>query len=115
MAQVKWTMLHPKMTMEHLGLLPFWLDDANPKGACDQLDDGYTFGGFKQYPFEGFKSSSDAKLPETVRHMCLKYPGDPLMRPLATATLREETICFYDAAIVAVWQKDGTFKAARFD
>lgn len=106
MAWLKWEMLHPRVTLDHLGLVPAWLDDRNPKGLCDQMDDGYRFGGFKQYPMDGFK---------VEREFCLKYPGDPLMRPLAKASLRDEVICFYDAAIFAVFQKDGTFKVARFD
>lgn len=106
MALCKWEFLHPKLTIEWLGLLPMWLNDADKRGAAEQLDSNYPFGGFKQYPMKGF---------EVQREYCLKYPGDPLLKPLAKTTLRDETICFYDAAIVAVFQKDGSFVASRFD
>lgn len=104
--RVEWELLHPKMTMEHLGFLPLWLDDDDPRGAAEQLDHHYMFGGFKQHPIKGFKALKD---------MHLKYPGDPMLVPRAKAKLRDETVCFYDSAFVAVWQKDGSFVVARFD
>ena len=103
---LKWEFHHPKMTYAHLGMLVGWLDEEDPKGAAEQLDSHYPYGGFKQYPISGFKQ---------VREKCLKYPGDPLLCPLATTTLRDETVCFYPSELVAVWQKDGSFIVARFD
>jgi hypothetical protein len=94
------------MTNEHLGMLVNWLDEADEKGAKEQLDSHYPYGGFSRYPIKGYT---------VVREKCLKYPGDPLMCPLASVQLRNETVCFYDCEIVAVFQPDGSFVAARFD
>jgi len=101
-----WKFHHPKMTMDHLGFIPYWISEDNPKGMADQIDDSYQFGGFKQHPINGF---------EKQREYCLKYPGDPLLCPLATLELRGEVFCFYDHAICAVFQPDGSFVAARID
>lgn len=87
-------------------MLVNWLDEDDPKGAAEQLDSHYPFGGFKQYPIKGFTAH---------REKALKYPGDPLLKPLASVKLRDETVCFYESAIVAVWQPDDTFIVARFD
>jgi hypothetical protein len=106
MAIVQWEMLHKGMTLEHLGLLVDWLDDEDPRKAAEQMDSRYQFGGFSRHPITGFRAE---------REKCLKYPGDPLLRPLAKAQLRDEVVMFYDCAVVAVWQPDGTFVAARFD
>lgn len=102
----EWQFHHRGMTLEHLGLIPCWLSENNPKSIVEQMDAGYQFGGFKQYPINGYKVVGDK---------CLKYPGDPVLKPLASITIRDETLCFYDHAICAVWQKDGSFVAARFD
>jgi hypothetical protein len=103
---IEWEFHVPRMTEEHLGMLINWIDQDDPRGAAEQLDSHYPYGGFKQYPMTGFR---------VEREKCLKYPGDPLLKPMATAKLRDEVICFYDCEIVAVFQKDGSYVAARFD
>ena len=50
--------------------------------------------------------------PET---QALKYPGDPQMKPLARATLRDEVILLYPSSWVVVAQKSGAFEVARLD
>lgn len=101
---LQWEFLHPKMTMEHLGYIPYWLYDENPKSAREQLDAGYQFGGWQ--PMQGFKLTDDN---------CLTYPKDPPLRPLAQAQLRDELIVFYDHAWVAVIQADRSFEVCRMD
>jgi hypothetical protein len=102
---VKWTLLHPLMTMEHLGLIPYWLNDDNPRSAKEQIHDNYAHGGGWD-PFKEFRLTEDN---------CLKYPGAPPLRPVAEARLRDELILFYDHSWVAVIQPDGSFEAARID
>jgi len=104
MSQVEWKLLHPRMTMEHLGFIPAWLRDDNPKSAKQQLHEGYPFGGFQ--PFQGFR---------LLENNALVYPGDPPQQPLAEASLRDELIVFYPSSWVAVIQKDRSFEVARFD
>lgn len=101
---IEWIMLHPKMTLEHLGYIPYWLDEANPKSAREQLNDGYHFGGWR--PFPGFKLMDDNSL---------TYPGDPPMRPLARAKLRDELVVFYPHSWVGVIQPDRSFEVCRMD
>lgn len=106
MAQLKWEMLDRRFEPEMLGFIPGWLNDEDPRSLVEQMDAGYGYGGFKAHPITGFKA---------VREKCLKYPGDPLLRPLAQTELHGETLCFYDSAICAVWREDGSFVASRFD
>lgn len=89
-----------------LGYLPDWISELDPRGAAEQLDSHYHWGGFSRCPISGFTACPEK---------CLAYPGDPLLRPIATCQLRHETICLYIAGVVAVWQPDGSFVAARFD
>ena len=100
---VAWKMLSPKMTIEHLGFIPLWLDDGSPETAREQLHRNYVCG-FQ--PFAGF----------TLRHdNSLFYPDDPIMRPLAQAKLRDELIVFYPHAWVGIIQPDRSFVVARMD
>jgi len=101
-----WEMLHPKMTLEHIGKIPFWLDDVNPLSANEQINQNYWHGG-GWVPFLGFNMD-----PKTL---ALLYPGDTSMRPLAKTQIRDETIVFYDHSWVAIIQKDGSFEVARID
>ena len=103
--RVQWELLHPRMTMAHLGFIPHWLHDDDPDTAAAQIHKHYTFGGGWD-SFKGFTLQEDDSL---------TYPGDPPMKPLARAHLRNETILFYDHSWVAVVQPDRSFEAARID
>jgi len=102
---LEWKMLHPKMTMEHLGFIPFWLHENDPRDAREQLNAGYVFGGWS--PFQGWTKLGDDNT--------LYYPGDPPLKPLAMTELRGELIVFYDHAWVAVIQPDRSFEVCRMD
>lgn len=105
MKQVEWTLLHPKVTPEHLGFLPGYLHEDDPATAAEQLNEGYSFaGGWR--PQEGFTLTDKN---------ALLYPGDPPLKPIAEAKLRDETVYLYDYAIVAVVQKDRSFETCRMD
>jgi hypothetical protein len=54
----------------------------------------------------GFNMLSDGKL---------KYPGDPIMQPLAETKLRDETIRYYEYSWLSITQPDGTYEVARLD
>lgn len=45
----------------------------------------------------------------------LRYPGDPPMKPIAETKLRDETICVYPYAFVAVIQPGRSFEVSRMD
>jgi hypothetical protein len=97
--------LHPACTEDHVGMVPFWLDERNPKSARDQIHENYGHGG-GWHSMRGFTIDKD--------HV-LHYPGDPPFKPIARMQMRDETIFVYEHAIFAIVQKDGSFDAARLD
>ena len=92
-------------TPDHVGPIPLWLDEADPRPAKQQLDEHYRHGGGWQ-PFEGFK---------LLKGGHIKYPGDPPNEPLAMMQLREEIIMVYPHAWVMILQKDGSHEICRMD
>lgn len=101
-----WEMLHPKMTIDHLGFISSFLSDEIPLSAREQLDAHYQHGGGWR-SIKGFRRIADT--------YNLKYPGDPVIKPLAKTKLRNETIIFYPSALIGIWQEDGSFEIARMD
>ena len=111
---LEWTFHHERMTFDALGYIPNWLNSQNEAKAAEQIDKGYPFGGWQ--PF------STGKIGEYYRWQfsmdkdhALTYPGDPPLPPFASAKLRDETICFYQHAWVAIVQADGSFEVCRLD
>jgi hypothetical protein len=92
-------------TLDHVGILPLWLDPEDPRSAKEQLDEHYRHGGGWQ-PFEGFKLMKDSSI---------KYPGDPAHKPLAMMKLRDEVILVYPHSWVLILQKGGSFEICRMD
>jgi hypothetical protein len=101
---LKWEMLHPQATMEHLGYIPDFISDRDPRSAVEQFHSNYAFGGWHE--FKGFR---------LLDNNGLAYPGDPVQMPIAKTQLRHETIFFYPSSWVAVVQPDRTFSVARLD
>ena len=100
------TFLHPAMTMEHLGFLPSFLNDADPRPMREQFNEHYQSGWQKMHGLT------------LVDGRSLHYPGDPLMEPVAKIELedgRKEFVCFYEHDIVAIIQPDLSFEACRMD
>lgn len=97
--------LHPRAE-DLLGFIPEFLDPNDTRSAQQQLDENYRHGG-GFHPMKGW-----AFTPHTNT---LKYPGDPPIRPIAAATLRDETILVYPSAWVCIVQTDGAFVVARMD
>lgn len=103
---IHFTLLHPRMTQAHLGLLPSFLSLSDPRPTREQIDTNYAHGG-GWFPMRGFKYNPAKRT--------LKYPGDPILKPLAEAKLREEIILFYENAILPAVQPDGSFEVSRVD
>jgi hypothetical protein len=97
-------LLLPHATPDHVGLIPSFLDENDPRPAAQQFDENYAFGGGWK-PMPGFKLSGTT----------LKYPGDPAMNPLAMIVFRQETILIYECAWVVILQVDGSWEASRMD
>lgn len=103
---IPFKILHPDATPDHLGLIPLFLFETDPRPAAQQFDEHYSFGG-GWHPMAGWSLQAGGGL---------KYSGDddPLI-PLAEATLRDEIIRVYDCGWVAIFQPDGTFEVSRMD
>jgi hypothetical protein len=99
-----WELLDPRMTFDHLGYIPEFVFEDDPRPAREQINERYIFGGWRS--FKGFKLAKDNSL---------MYSGDPPQRPLAQAKLRNELIVFYPSAWVAIIQPDRSFDVARLD
>src|SRR5215831_9910678 len=97
-----WMMLHPQMSLEHLGFIPTFVFEEDPRPAKEQFNERYHYGGWQ--PFKGFELNEDNSL---------SYPGDPPLQPLASTELRDETIVFYPHAWVAIIQRDRSFEVCR--
>lgn len=96
----------PRVTEEHLGLIPDFFRADDPRSAKVQAGDRYRHGGGWN-PMKGFQFN-----PETC---CLEYTDDEPTRPLAEWMLREERIIVFEYAWVAIVQKDGSFEVSRMD
>lgn len=88
-----------------LGFLPMFLDERDPRSAREQIDANYAHGG-GWHPLAGFKMLDDNSI---------QYPDDPPYEVLATATLRDEKLYFYNHEWLAVVQPDGSFEVNRMD
>lgn|SRR5215472_12346674 len=98
-----WVQLDPRAHPDHLGFIPSFLSEHDPRPAAEQFRENY-IGGWTS--FKGFKL-----LPNGT----LKYPGDPFIPPLFKSQLRDETITVYAHAWVMITQADGTWEVARLD
>jgi hypothetical protein len=101
---MKITHHHPRATLDHWGYIPSWLNEANPKTAKEQLNDGYAFGGWQ--PFDGFTLAEDDSL---------VYPGDPPQKPISEIQFRDERVILYPSSWVAVVQPNRSFEVCRMD
>lgn len=99
--------LHPQATVDHVGMIPYWLSSDDPRPAKDQLNTAYVHGG-------GWHSFGQGQW-RITRSNFLHYPGDPPLIPLAEINMRDELIVIYDCSIVAIIQPDRSFEVARMD
>jgi hypothetical protein len=95
----------PHATLEQMGFIPGFLDETDPRHACEQIDERYNYGGGWE-PWPGFTMIEGERL---------KYPGDPPLAPICELRMRDERIVLYPASIVAIIQPDGSFEVCRLD
>lgn len=86
--------------------LPEIIRESDPRSAIEQIKTNYV-GGW--WPFEGFNLTSN----EDGSYQ-LEYPGDPPMKELSRAQLRNETIVLFQYDWVAVINESG-YQIARMD
>jgi hypothetical protein len=111
-----WTPLNPKVTPEHLGYIPSFLDEEDERPAREQLDANYRHGGGWR-PQQGWQlKRTQGLVPITIR-----YPGggeepDTELKPLAFTTLHSrEVIVMFPLGYVLIMQHNGQFEVARMD
>lgn len=90
-----------------LGTIPDMLSADDPAGAVEQIDQAYKDAGGGWRDTAGFTLDAERGT--------LSYPGDLPRLLLASATLRDERILFFNGAWIVVVQPDGSFRAARID
>jgi hypothetical protein len=101
------------MTMEHLGLIPMFLNEMDKRPAREQFEENYAHGG-------GWRKTSPKWAMDPVSHAITYGVADeegPAERyvPLAETKLRDERIFFYDSSWVSIVQPDGSFEVSRVD
>lgn len=98
-----WVLAHERATVDHLGLIPSFLSDADARGAVEQFRQNYPGG------WDSFKG------PSIGDDFSLHYPGDPALPLLAYTQLHDEHVFVYDRAWVAVIDGAGNVDFARLD
>lgn len=89
-----------------IGYLPSFLDLADPRPAAEQFDERYAHGGGWR-PMDGWSMDP---------HSCaIEWPGDPRLIPIAATEFRDEVICVYEHAWVAIIQPDRSYQICRMD
>lgn len=106
MAFISWTLKHPQATAAHLGYIPMYFPDDDPRPAVEQINERYGPVGGQWRPQEGWKMG------ETQ----ITYPGDPPRALVAEARLLSgEVLRLYSGGRVAVVQPDGSFEVGVMD
>ena len=100
---IEWNLLHPRATEEMVGYIPQFVNIDDPRPAKEQLHTAYAHGGGWS-KFEGFLMADDG--------LQIVYPGDPPMRAIASAYLRDEKLVLYEGEWLAIIQATG-FEIAR--
>ena len=103
---IQFTALDPRVTSEHLGLIPMFLSQDNPLPAREQFNNNYAHGGGWK-PMAGWTLNSD---------LTLQYgDADPPLSPLAKVNFKDELILVYPGAWVLIMQRDDSFEVSRMD
>lgn len=90
------------------GLIPSFLDERDPRGAQEQLNSNYVYGGFIE--FEGFTLVEDNE-----GLYALRYSEDPDTPEVSRGRMRDELVVVFRHSWVAVIQPDNKFTVARMD
>ena len=94
--------------MDIAGFITQFLSEDDPRPAREQIHENYAHGGGWN-KFEGFE------LRNSGTSYGLKYPGDPVMREVSRAQLRDETLVLFECSWLAIIQPDGSYEVARID
>lgn len=100
--------LNSNQVVDMLGFLPQIVSSLDPRPIKEQVNANYPHGG-GWHPFGAGQWKFDAA------HKTLKYPGDPLFKPIAELQVRDELFIVYQHAWTVIMQKDGTYEVSRMD
>lgn len=98
---------HSMSIEDCVGDIRYFAAEQNDKPLREQLDEMYQHGGGWR-PLKGFQLKSE-------KTFQIEYPEDPPMNPLAIAKFRDQLICVYEYAFVAIFEPDFSFEVARMD
>lgn len=122
---LEFKLLDPRVTEDHLGLIPQFLWDSDPRPAIEQIDERYAHGGGWR-PMDKFLPLGVYNFAEGVAPK-LRYPGDPPFQPYAMAVLHgaenrvypdgveQEVFVIYEYAICAIFRAGELHSVARLD
>lgn len=94
-------------SLDMLGFIPIFLALEDPRVAIEQIDANYSHGG-------GWRRMSGVEFRDHGNTVYLQADEETLY-PLATTSLRDERLYYYEYSLVAVVRADGTSEVARLD
>jgi hypothetical protein len=106
---IQFTALDPRVTADHVGIIPMFLSPDDPAPAREQFDKNYAHGG-GWHSMSGWTLNDDLSLQYSD-----KEGSDPPLKPYAKAKFRDELIVIYPYAWVVIQQQDGSFEVSRMD
>lgn len=113
--------LDARVTPDHIGLIPTFFTELDPRDAIEQINERYAHGG------GWFDLRVGPKHFTLTSSGVLQYMGDEFedpKRPIAEASLhggicepdaKGELILLYEGGYTVVVQVDGSFRVARLD
>jgi hypothetical protein len=112
-----WMLMHPQAEATHLGFVPQFFDDEDPRPASEQLEERYAHGG-------GWHPFGRGQWRVRQSDGALIFPGSPEdgepdeVYPLIAVSalpLSGERLFFYTSALLAVAKDDDSFEVTRVD
>lgn len=109
---MEWKLLKKGMTPEHLGYLPAFLSEDDPRPAKEQIDANYQHGG-GWHKFDGFEYDREGDF--------LLFPASEdgpaeFYDAVAETHLRNEKITLHEpGSWLKIEQPDGSWEVARVD
>lgn len=96
------------VTAEHLGMLPQFMSEHDPRPVREQINEHYAHGGGWK-PMQGFTLNT--------QDMTLHFNGDQPLRMIGATSVREETVFLFENDWVAIVQPGGADspEVARID
>lgn len=108
---IEFKALHSKYSQEMAGYIPFYFNEDDPRDTLEQLSEGYASTAGAP-PSEFFNKKRVHKMEADGS---LKYPGDPVQRPIAKFLFREDVLYQYDCEMSSLVLANGAWFVWRLD